>query len=88
MTDSNIFEIIKRLSIWEKGIPIPNFDPKVYRYDRFGTPMRYSDYGNTDSEYGWEIDHTFPSSKGGSDNIPNNEPLNWKNNRIKSDKLI
>ena len=88
MDNSNVFEVIKRLSVWEKGSLVPNFDSKVWRYDRFGTPMRYSDYGNTNSEYGWEIDHTLPASIGGPDIVPNYQPLNWKNNRVKSDKLI
>lgn len=88
MDSTNTLEMIKRLAVWVKGYPIPNFDPTVWRYDRFGTPMRYSDYGNTDSEYGWEIDHSYPSAMGGPDTLPNYQPLNWKNNRAKGARLV
>lgn len=36
-------------------------------------------------EYGWEIDHIKPSSLGGSDGLYNLQPLQWENNRSKSD---
>ena len=61
------------------------FDKRIWRYDKCGSIMKYSDYGNTDSEYGWEIDHIIPTSKGGSDNLDNLQPLQWENNRKKGD---
>ena len=41
-------------------------------------------YGE-ESEYGWEIDHVLPLSKGGTHDISNLEPLQWQNNRTKGD---
>ncbi|MFN7825163.1 MAG: HNH endonuclease signature motif containing protein [Pseudobdellovibrionaceae bacterium] len=47
--------------------------------------MKFSDYGNTESDFGWEIDHINPVSNRGGDDISNLQPLQWKNNRQKSD---
>ena len=74
-------------AVWNKGIPIANLDPDEYRKDICGNIIRYSDYGDTDSVYGWEIDHINPVSNGGTDNLVNLQPLYWANNRNKSDKL-
>lgn len=52
-----------------------------------GKMMRYSDHGNRNAEYGWEIDHINPVSNGGADVINNLQPLHWKNNAAKGDKL-
>jgi len=77
----------RRLAVWDKGKVIPNFDRTVWRWDVNGTPIRFSDYGDTTSEYGWEIDHIVPKDKGGSDDIVNLQPLHWRSNRAKADRL-
>jgi hypothetical protein len=69
-------------AVWAKGRVIPNFDPNVWRWDIFGSVMRYSDYGQT-TDYGWEKDHIDPN---GPDELSNLQPLHWLNNRRKSDK--
>ena len=73
-----------KLIIWKKGKPIPGFEENVWRWDKCGHIMKYFDHGNTESEYGWEIDHIYPSE---GDNISNLQPLNWQNNRDKGESV-
>ena len=78
-----------KLAVWKKGKEVMQkgklFDKRVWRSDICGNIMKYTEHGNTESEYGWEIDHIKPSSKGGLDNLNNLQPLYWKNNRRKGD---
>lgn len=59
---------------------IPGYDPNVWRRDAFGHPIRFSDYGDRSSLYGWEQDHILPKALGGSDALDNLRPLHCKNN--------
>ena len=73
-------EIIQK--VWEKGKVVSSNDPNVYRKDECGAWIRRNQYGNRNSQYGWEVDHISP---GGSDTLSNLRPLQWKNNTDKSD---
>ncbi|GAB4509377.1 MAG: hypothetical protein Tsb004_10080 [Allomuricauda sp.] len=71
--------------VWQKAYPVIGYDSNVYRKDRCGAWIKRSEYGNTLSQYGWEIDHDLPVSRGGKDELNNLQPLQWENNRHKSD---
>ena len=47
--------------------------------------MKRSEHGNRNSEHGWEIDHRRPLVQGGTDELDNLQPLNWRNNAEKGD---
>jgi 5-methylcytosine-specific restriction endonuclease McrA len=72
-------------TVWQGGRPIDGYDASVWRHDKCGAVMKYSEHGNTDSDHGWEIDHIIPRAKGGQTTTENLQPLNWKNNRAKGD---
>ncbi len=74
-----------KLTIWRKGREIPDFDSNLWRYDVCGNPMKFTEHGNTQSKYGWEIDHMYPSARGGTTTIQNLQPLQWENNIAKAD---
>ena len=77
------------LCIWEKAIPVMNHNPKDIRKYECGAWIVFEDYGNRNSEFGWEIDHVIPVAHGGTDDYSNLRPLHWKNNVAKGDgKLI
>src|SRR5690606_3321455 len=61
--------------------------------------MYREDYGNFENKrlwkednkyynFGWEIDHILPLSRGGTDDNNNLEPMHWTNNREKADKNV
>ena len=72
-------------AVWEKGIIQQGFDPNVARQDACGAWILRSQYGNTDSSFGWEIDHVYPRSLGGLTIMENLRPMQWQNNRSKGD---
>lgn len=71
--------------VWNKGQTIRGKNPDLYRKDIYGNEMYKPSYGKT-SEKGWEVDHSKPQSKGGTDHLNNLQPMNPSANRSKSDK--
>jgi HNH endonuclease len=71
-------------AVWRKGKVVPGYDSAVLRKDACNAWIRRSEYGQ-ETENGWEIDHLRPVSQGGGDQLANLQPLQWQNNRHKSD---
>lgn len=85
--NSALSSLLLEQAVWEKASPIPGYDPMVLRRDSRGNMIKRNARGKC-SEYGWHIDHIVPLSLGGSDTLPNLQPLHWRNNLSKSDNFI
>lgn len=78
---------------WNRAKIVDGYDPARFRQDACGAWIIRDRYGDTDSAYGWEIDHIVPrtllSEKGYSqdavDNPANLRALQHENNVCKGE---
>ena len=83
--DGNSWTDETKKLVWAKGEKNPEYNESVWRWDKCGLVMKWSEHGNRNSENGWEIDHINPVANGDGDELSNLQPLNWNNN---SDKAV
>lgn len=85
-----VTEELKR-KVWNKGREVEDFNSDSIRKDACGAWIKYDDFRNRESIYGWEIDHVFPEVVLKEKNVSQEEidaeenlrPLNWINNDSK-----
>lgn len=70
---------------WSKANKIQGFSTNKYRTDKCGNVIYKSSYGKR-CKYGWEIDHSKPMSKGGTNHLNNLQAMQWKQNNDKGVK--
>lgn len=71
--------------IFYKGKPIKGKNPETHRSDIYGNIMFKNSYGKN-SSMAWDVDHSKPVSKGGTNHLNNLQPLNPTANKKKSNK--
>ena len=85
---SQLFESeTRKRAAWQKASVVPGYDPQLLRRDRFGNLMSWPEYGKQ-TDFGWELDHVWPTSLLGSDDLTNLAATHWKANRLKSNNFI
>ena len=67
----------RKLVAWNHAALIPGRDGNEWRMDDYGCRIRFSDYGDRESDFGWEIDHIVPLARGGLDIDSNLRALYW-----------
>ena len=75
----------KAQHVWEKARRVKGKNPNLYRRDAQGNVI-YKPAYNRDSPMGWQVDHIWPRSKGGSDARRNLQALQTGANKRKSNK--
>lgn len=79
----------EKSTIWYQTTkPLSSYSHSLYAIDKTGNEIHYIQYGNTDSEFGWEIDHIIPVVLGGKTVFSNLRAIHWRINRAKGDKLL
>ena len=73
-----MLEDLKRAA-WARTSPVPG-QPNSweFRKDCLGHLLRYADFGNRHSPFGWELDFIVARAIGGSGDTENLQALHWK----------
>jgi hypothetical protein len=82
-----MLEDLKRAA-WARTSPVSG-QPSAweFRKDCLGNLVRYSDFGNRHSPFGWELDYIVARSLGGSSGAENLQVLHWKAGAARKESL-
>lgn len=72
------------LEVWRKARRVDGLDENMFRKDACGALIMYDKYGKQ-NPFGWVVDHIYPKSQGGDDNILNLRAFHYLNNICKAD---
>lgn len=81
----SMLEDLKRAA-WARTTPVagqPN--SWEFRKDCRGHLIRYADFGNRHSPFGWELDYIVSRAFGGSSDPDNLQALHWKANTFRAE---
>ena len=74
-----MLEELKRQA-WSRTGPVSltQLNAWEFRKDCLGNLVRFSDFGNRHSPFGWELDFIVPKATGGSSDPENLQALHWR----------
>ena len=83
----SMLEDLKRAA-WARTSPVTGQSNSwEFRKDVLGNLVRYADFGNRHSPFGWELDLIVPSILGGSSDAENLQVLHWKAGAARKESL-
>lgn len=83
-----LLEELKR-SAWARTSPVGNHaNAWEFRKDRLGNLVRYGDYGNRKSPFGWELSAIEPRGLAGSAEGDNLQALHWRATAARTDAPV
>jgi hypothetical protein len=85
-----MLEDLKR-ACWARTSPVnAQLNSWEFRKDCRGNLVRYADFGNRHSPFGWELDFVIPTRLGGSTDPANLQALHWKATaaRVEAPRMI
>jgi len=80
MASVTVLEDLKRAA-WGRTSPVSSANAWAIRKDCLGNLIRYTDFGNRNSPFGWELDYM------GSNAPENLQALNWKAVAARSENI-
>jgi hypothetical protein len=82
-----MLEDLKR-ACWAKTSPVSGqMNAWEFRKDCLGNLVRYNDFGNRHSPFGWELDQIVSKALGGLTDPENLQALHWKANAAKKEHI-
>ena len=82
-----MLEDLKR-ACWARTSPVSgHLNSWDFRKDCLGNVVRYADFGNRHSPFGWELDFIVARALGGSDDPKNLQALHWKATAARSNAV-
>ena len=82
-----LLEDLKRAA-WSRTSPVGGHtNAWEFRKDRLGNMVRWADYGNRKSPFGWELDYIEPKAVGASSDPDNLQALHWRANAARSSNI-
>ena len=81
MASVAMLEDLKRAA-WSRTSPVSSANAWEFRKDCLGNMVRYADFGNRHSPFGWELEFV------GSHDPDNLQALNWKAVAARSDAVM
>ena len=77
-THMTMLEDLKRAA-WSKTSPVSGqMNSWEFRKDAMGNLVRYADFGNRHSPFGWELEYIVSRALGGNTDPENLQALHWK----------
>ena len=71
--------------VWDNAKKIRGKNPNLWRRDQYDNIIYKPSYGMC-GDFGWQIDHKRPTSKGGSDSLRNLQAINTNEHDKKGKK--